>query len=91
MNSTIFLVVLLKLREKQIQNCKNLSEVLNHPTDPTRGQAVVDGILEREGVQCVGSSEVYAPEVYYSNDILAEGGLVTTTVAFGRHEPDISC
>ena len=53
-------VVLLKLREKQIQNCKNLSEVLNYPTDPTLGQAVVDGILEGEGVQCVGSPEVYA-------------------------------
>ena len=44
------LVVLLKLREKHIQNCKNLSEVLNHPTDPTLGRAVVDGILEGEGV-----------------------------------------
>jgi len=44
------LVVLLKLREKRIQNFKNLSEVLNHPTDPTLGQEVVDEILEGEGV-----------------------------------------
>ena len=44
------LVVLLKLREKRVQNCRNLSELLNHPTEPLLGQAVVDEILEGEGV-----------------------------------------
>ena len=44
------LVVLLKLREKRVQNCRNLSELFNHPTDPLLGQTVVDEILEGEGV-----------------------------------------
>ena len=44
------LVVLLKLREKRVQNCRSLSELFNHPTDPLLGQAVVDEILEGEGV-----------------------------------------
>jgi len=44
------LAVLLKLREKRVQNCGSLSELLHHPTDPTLGQAVVDEILEGEGV-----------------------------------------
>ena len=44
------LVVLLKLREKRVQNCRSLSELFNHPTDPLLGQTVVDEILEGEGV-----------------------------------------
>ena len=44
------LVVLLKLRERNVQNCKSVSELLNHPTDPMLGQAVVHEILEGEGV-----------------------------------------
>ena len=44
------LVVLIKLREKRVQNCRRLSELLNHPSDPLLGQAVVDEILEGEGV-----------------------------------------
>ena len=44
------LVVLLKLREKRVQNCTSLSELFNHPTDPLLGQTVVDEILEGEGV-----------------------------------------
>jgi len=47
------LVVLLKLREKHVQNCKSLSDLLNHPTDPMLGRAVVDEILEGEGVLLV--------------------------------------
>jgi len=47
------LVVLFKLREKRVQNCESLSVLLHHPTDPMLGRAVVDEILEGEGVLLV--------------------------------------
>jgi len=62
------LVVLLKLREKRVQTCESLSELLHHPTDPMLGRAVVDGILEGEGVLLVSDGLGEFPSTLLKED-----------------------